>query len=525
MRIPRQITLTLLVAFGGLGLQGATALAAGAPEKPVTQAATAITGTTAVLHGKLNPHVAASTGWHFAYSPEGLCTGGPGALTTGFEAETPGASTNEAEQSEVGGLIPSQTYTFCFVATHTEGEITESTSGDPLTFMTLGVAPAVEGLTASSLRPSSATLEAQVNPENEPTSCQFEYGTTLAANEHSAPCEPAATLEGHENQHVILAVSGLQVGTKYYYRLAVHNSSGAPTPAPEGEFTTVAQPVVTTGAAQYPTRTSTVLGGAVNPEGGESTYQWVYISQAGYEAALASAAENPYAAGGSTPPTKIGASYEPQTLTPTIADELSPDTTYHYALIASNEAGTALGQDATFTTGPGTPPLVTTSGSAVAGPNAATITGTINTQGLQTNYGFQIGVEAGSYGPATGLGTIGAGAIEASVALGLQNLVPGTTYHYRLVGTNEDGTTDGADQTFTTPGVTNPLVQPIAPSVISTPGITFPAPAGPVLSTTKKALTKAQQLANALKACTKKPKSKRSSCQRQARKKYATKPK
>jgi hypothetical protein len=527
MRIPRQIALTLAgcgVLAGGLVLPGAAALAAGPPEKPVTEAATAVRGTTAVLHGKLNPHVAASTGWHFDYSPEASCTGGPGASTTGFEAETAGASTDEPEQSEVGGLIPNQTYAFCFVATHTEGETTESTLGDPLTFTTAGVPPAVEGLTTSNVRPSTVTLEAQVNPENTPTSCKFEYGTTPAANEQSMPCEPAATLEGHESQHASVAVSGLLAATKYHYRLLVHNSSGEPTPDPEGEFTTVGGPTATTGAAQFPTRTSIVLAGTVNPGGAETTYQWVYISQARYEAALANAAEDPYVLGSSTPPAKIGPSYEPQTLAPHIAGELLPDTTYHYALIASNEAGTALGQDATFTTGPGTPPLVSTTGSSASGPTTATITGTINTRGLQTNYGFQIGTEAGNYGPATGLGTIGAGAIEANVTLGLQNLVPGTTYHYRLVGTNEDGTQDGADQTFATPVVTNPLAQPIASPVISTPAIAFPT-ASTSLSTTKKTLTKAQQLANALQACSKKPKSKRASCQRQARKKYGAKPK
>jgi hypothetical protein len=34
----------------------------------------------------------------------------------------------------------------------------------------------------------------------------------------------------------------------------------------------------------------------------------------------------------------------------------------------------------------------------------------------------------------------------------LEGLQPGTTYHYRVVATNVDGTTYGEDQTFTTPG-------------------------------------------------------------------------
>ena len=54
-----------------------------------------------------------------------------------------------------------------------------------------------------------------------------------------------------------------------------------------------------------------------------------------------------------------------------------------------------------------------------------------------------------------------------------------------------------------TPG-TRPLVAPLGKSI------------------TLKALTKAQKLAKALKACAKKPKSQRSKCERQARKQHGT---
>jgi PKD repeat protein len=54
---------------------------------------------------------------------------------------------------------------------------------------------------------------------------------------------------------------------------------------------------------------------------------------------------------------------------------------------------------------------------------------------------------------------------------------------------------------------------------------TAPAPAKTVTTTKPKTLTTAQKLASALKACKKKPKKQRASCERQARKKYAKKPK
>lgn len=67
--------------------------------------------------------------------------------------------------------------------------------------------------------------------------------------------------------------------------------------------------------------------------------------------------------------------------------ELEPGTTYHYALVATNALGTTvIGPDQTFTTSPATPPIV--SGLSVSGvtQTGATLTGTIDPQGLQTTY-------------------------------------------------------------------------------------------------------------------------------------------
>jgi trimeric autotransporter adhesin len=522
MRIPRPIA-TLLASSAVLAVAATltTATALALPEKPVTEAATAVTGTTAVLNGALNPKVPARVLWVFGYGDEGSCTT---ASSPPGEFISEGTTTNEKEQYELRGLIPHQTYTFCIGIVEFGSEAT-FTYGDPLTFVTPGSTPVVEGLTASGVTPSEATLEAQVNPETElVTTCEFKYGKTPAANEFSAPCEHAAPLEGHEPQHVSAALSELQRGTSYHYRLRVVNGTGERTPAPEGEFTTVAVPAIMSETAQFPTRTSVVLGGTLNPDGAATAYQWEYISQAGYEAAVAESAADPYAAGNRMPLTRIGASYEPQSLAPVVVGELRPETTYHYALIASNEAGFTTGEDATFTTGPRTPPLVTTTGASVSGLNSATITGLLSTRGLELTYGFQIGTEAGVYGPATGLGSLPAGQEGATVSLGLLNLQPGTTYHYRVIATNEDGLQNGVDQTFTTPAAANPLTLPFVTPQLSVPTVTFPTVTADT-STPTKPLTKAQKLAKALKACKKKPKRARSGCQRQARKQYGGKAK
>jgi hypothetical protein len=115
-------------------------------------------------------------------------------------------------------------------------------------------------------------------------------------------------------------------------------------------------------------------------------------------------------------------------------------------------------------------------------------------------------------------GRIGDAATE-TVSVTLDDLEPDTTFYYRLCATNADGTTCGADQSFTTPGFPSPLVQPATPPLLAIPAIAFPTETTGLRGT--KALTSAQKLAKALKACNKdRSRSKRASCEKQARKKY-----
>jgi len=104
----------------------------------------------------------------------------------------------------------------------------------------------------------------------------------------------------------------------------------------------------------------------------------------------------------------------------------------------------------------------------------------------------------------------------------LEDLQPGTTYYYRLVATNVDGTSYGKDETFTTLGYPNSIIQPATPPLLAIPVIAFPqeeAGSTGTLTTTK-TLTKAQKLVEARKACRKKRGKQRTTCEKQARRKY-----
>jgi hypothetical protein len=94
----------------------------------------------------------------------------------------------------------------------------------------------------------------------------------------------------------------------------------------------------------------------------------------------------------------------------------------------------------------------------VEGESTIEVTGSSATVQAQVNHLFdttyyvQYGTD-GSYGKSVPLPPgpdIGAGMESVEVSVHVQNLAPGTTYHYRLVASNEFGPGDGADQTFTT---------------------------------------------------------------------------
>ncbi|HEY4279414.1 MAG TPA: hypothetical protein VGM91_14415 [Conexibacter sp.] len=96
-------------------------------------------------------------------------------------------------------------------------------------------------------------------------------------------------------------------------------------------------------------------------------------------------------------------------------------------------------------------PTVTTGTTNNVADSTATFNGTVNAQGLDTNYGFQFGTTT-NYGQQTRLVTIPAETVDRAVSQAITSLTPGTAYHVRVFAANSSGTTFGADQTFTTTG-------------------------------------------------------------------------
>jgi hypothetical protein len=134
----------------------------------------------------------------------------------------------------------------------------------------------------------------------------------------------------------------------------------------------------------------------------------------------------------------------------------------------------------TITYTPRPAPAVSTGSASNITETSAILVGTVNAGGLDTTYHFDYRTADGySLRTADAKGSPNGAVVPVTATLSA--LQPGTLYHYRLVATNATGTTEGADQTFQTPGPpgvnTGPGTgAPTDPATGSAPGT---LPAGP----------------------------------------------
>ena len=106
-------------------------------------------------------------------------------------------------------------------------------------------------------------------------------------------------------------------------------------------------------------------------------------------------------------------------------------------------------------------PRATTGVALHAGETTVGLQGAVNPHGQETTCWFQFGATT-AYGGQTPTAAVGAGTVAVKVDQALTGLLPGTTYHYRLVATSAGGTVDGQDHTFTTRRIPLKFVLPKA---------------------------------------------------------------
>lgn len=191
-------------------------------------------------------------------------------------------------------------------------------------------------------------------------------------------------------------------------------------------------PTAVTGATTSVGATTAVVTGKVDP-GGEATSWYVeYGTSTSYGARTGARS-----AGNGTAQVDVTEQLR----------GLTTGATYHYRLVATNAAGTARGADQTFSTRAA--PTVVTSPAWALGPTEATVGGTVGPNGRSTGWWIEYGTST-SYGARTDTQSAGSGSSTVSVSVRLGGLRAGVTYHFRLVASNDLGTTRGADRSFRT---------------------------------------------------------------------------
>jgi plastocyanin len=192
-------------------------------------------------------------------------------------------------------------------------------------------APVVSTGSAGAVSETEATLNGTVNPSEQATTYRFEYGTTTAYGQKTTE-ESAGS--GSSPVDKSAPVSGLAPSTTYHFRLVAKNATGTSFGL-DRTFTTIGPPSATTGSATLVTDASARLNGSFNPGGFQATYFFEYGTTTAY--------------GSKTGPGSAGNGTSVASVSMAVAG-LSPETTYHFQLVAENIAGTAFGGDQTFTT-------------------------------------------------------------------------------------------------------------------------------------------------------------------------------
>ena len=202
--------------------------------------------------------------------------------------------------------------------------------------------PDVTAEPATAVTGASATLHGAIHPDGiDTTDCHFEYGIGSSYN-YTAPCEvggvPTNIFPGTSGNTAVSAeVTGLIKGSTYHFKLTGLNSSGVTARSNDESFSASDKPQVGNENVTKLNADSAQLNADVDPDGGITKYQFEWGTDENY---------------GNTVPLPEGelASVSDIETVSTVAGGLEAGTTYHYRVVAHNDAGDVTGGDHTFTT-------------------------------------------------------------------------------------------------------------------------------------------------------------------------------
>jgi hypothetical protein len=408
------------------------------PTVSATAAAASITGSSATSGGTISSNGGATV------TVSGIIWSTTSTPTIGLSTKTTNGALTGTYTSSITGLAPATLYYVRAYATNIIG----TAYGPQSNFTTLAIAPTISATaSATSITSSTATIGGTITSDGGAavTSRGVVYGISSGSATFSVT-------SGTGTGTYTIGLTGLSPATTYYVRSFATNSVGT-VYGTETNFTTNAiAPTLTTTAASSITKYAASAGGTITSNGGSA------ITVSGI---CWSTTATP-----TTSDTKTTDGTTSGTFTSSITG-LTAGTTYYVRAYATNAIGTSYATAQSFTTlstASNNPVLASTTTATSISANSAILGGNITDEGATevSARGLVYGITTGS---STYSVTVGSGA--GTFTSTLTGLTQGTTYFVRSFATNVQGTSYGAETSFTTQ--TTPTVSATAtPSSLTT---------------------------------------------------------
>ena len=372
-----------------------------------------------------------------AITERGICWSN-GAGPTIANSKATASGTIGTFGANLAGLSASTTYYVRAYAINALG----TAYGDQVSFTTAAqlYAPTITSTTSvTNIAQTTATSGGNVSSDGGATIT--ERGICWATSQNPTTSGAKQTASGTTGSFSA-NLAGLSASTTYYVRAYAINSEGT-SYATQVSFSTAANislPAVSTTTPGQVTYNSFWVGCYVSADGGATVTERGYVMNTSGSPTTGSYTHRGYNGSGTG-------------YCDIYVSGLSPNTTYYVRGYAINSAGTAYGSQLSFTTGsaPVTPTVYTDSPATNIGPNGATVSGGVSSDGgaSVTERGICYNT---SGSPTTSNSVVTSGTGTGTFSVSLSGLSQSTTYYARAYAINSAGTAYGTQISFTTSG-------------------------------------------------------------------------
>lgn len=303
-----------------------------------------------------------------------------------------------------------------------------------------GTVPKVTTQAASNISYTSVTVNISIDSQNS-NEIGLLYSTNSSPNNRNSQ-----KVEVSYYNSGLVTLTGLNYGTKYYYRgYATNRIDTVYGEIKDFTTTTATTPIISsTTAPSSITQTSAYSGGTITSDGGFSIIA---------KGVCWSTTTSPTVANNKTSNGSGANSYSSS------ISGLSHGTTYYVRAYATNSIGTSYGNQVSFATNPATIPVI--SSTTIA--SSITQTTAISGGSISSDGGASVTIRGVCWSSATSTPTIADSKTSDGNGIGtfssnLTGLQASTTYYYRAYATNSAGTSYGTTRSFLTNSITTATI-------------------------------------------------------------------